>query len=597
MEPPKVERSKSAISHAAPLHADKGVVPAADVGFNAVAWRVEVRPQHMPEKQRKRNVAWLGVGFLVLFTAFNVAYSQMTSFYPDQGFYAITISNALFGIGSLVAPSIAKPLGVVQTIALGSITYVLVVLSLNLNDGWLAVAINGLNGFGGGMLWIPQGYYVTMMAKNEFGDTDQVGYLSGLFFALFNANGIIGNGITLLALLVVSIRTVVWILVGVGFCGFVIISLTPDFDGRRALCKFGKSRRPTVLLKEGEQGNTLRDRVRELWDTARQKRMMLLLVSMLHAGWTTSVSFGVLATLTPGNIDDVAWVFLAYSCAGASSSFVWGKLYDRFGPAYPNYGHGLVAVLGYLVAVIIAANDYPWRYVIIAGALHGLTDAGGSAIANMSISTMFGPKSPPAFALYRLVFGIGASLCGFAAANLSYKVIYGIAVALLILAKATYFIMTQNGMVSPENTADNKVTPLVTVKSKDADDSSDDDDDNDSNDSGLGGVSTKKSTSNNSNIDSNGSNGSSGSSNKNLTTTTKNAGNPGRNHRYDKNSSSSSTTNSDDGVGGDTDIDTKPLTTPKKAQPTSNNNNNSKKSKKTFQLLPNSPARVADHDV
>lgn len=53
------------------------------------------------------SIAYLSFSFLVLFSAYNIAFYYMTTLHPDVGFYVLALMYSSIAVGSVAAPNIA----------------------------------------------------------------------------------------------------------------------------------------------------------------------------------------------------------------------------------------------------------------------------------------------------------------------------------------------------------------------------------------------------------------------------------------------------------------------------------------------------------
>ena len=81
-----------------------------------------------------------------------------------------------------------------------------------------------MNGFGGGLLWIHQGIWLTHLSEASGAN----GYFTGLFFLVFNVNAVVGNVIVLGASAAhLSIHTLLLIMTIIASVGVLLLIKTP----------------------------------------------------------------------------------------------------------------------------------------------------------------------------------------------------------------------------------------------------------------------------------------------------------------------------------------------------------------------------------
>ena len=81
---------------------------------------------HLPytaERHQLLSVCYLGFAFTVLFLSYNVAQTNLTSYFPSVGFYSFALTFTFFALGSLVASAVGLRIGVVSSMALGALSY------------------------------------------------------------------------------------------------------------------------------------------------------------------------------------------------------------------------------------------------------------------------------------------------------------------------------------------------------------------------------------------------------------------------------------------------------------------------------------------
>ena len=74
------------------------------------------------------------------------------------------------------------------TLVLGSIFYILYVAQISYPNNMLLYASSGLLGFGGALLWVAQGSFLTLNSNSETMERN-----SGYFFAIFQSSQVWGN--------------------------------------------------------------------------------------------------------------------------------------------------------------------------------------------------------------------------------------------------------------------------------------------------------------------------------------------------------------------------------------------------------------------
>ncbi|KAH7721744.1 Ion channel regulatory protein [Aphelenchoides avenae] len=144
------------------------------------------------------NVLQLSVGFFFLFFALNTQYSiaqTVVEGYAElglvsayAGYLSISIIQATFSLGCLVAGPIVNAITAKWSMVSASLFYVLFVFGfLFLNEVFMYISA-ALLGFSAGALWAGNGKYLSLNS-----DRETAGRHSGLFFAMIQSSAIAGG--------------------------------------------------------------------------------------------------------------------------------------------------------------------------------------------------------------------------------------------------------------------------------------------------------------------------------------------------------------------------------------------------------------------
>jgi MFS family permease len=148
------------------------------------------------------NVFILSLGFFLLFGAFCVAQSLAVTVLQNDGlnnlgFYSLSflyLSFAIFSFGSSV---IVKKLGNKYSLVVGAMFYAIYIASFIIasQNSISKSVIRGtilttaiLCGFGGSILWVAQGNYLSICATDQ-----NKGLFSAIFWAVYMGSGLIGD--------------------------------------------------------------------------------------------------------------------------------------------------------------------------------------------------------------------------------------------------------------------------------------------------------------------------------------------------------------------------------------------------------------------
>jgi hypothetical protein len=343
-------------------------------------------PTSDPRNVRKTllRVGYLGFCFSLLFTAFNVAQSWVTTLFPGYfGFISLCIVYITFGIGSILAPFInrriilkllvrltgdrTRALAKVEKVsmAIGAGLYGLFILSIALQVPWLIILASALTGLGAGMLWVSEGVWLTKQvqaaapSRSTYSkkslradprpvksapesapraiDTQEsgpsapaesksiVGTATGIFFTLFNLNGLFGNAVVLAILRCgLSSNVMIWSMFGICAVGICLFSFVPESPLDASMSASEDSEPVSVVEK-----------LKDWYRVACLKESKLLTPYLLCNGINIAFNFGNFPTYISvvaarGDISDdgilMGFAFLLYGLGCLVGSILWGRL-------------------------------------------------------------------------------------------------------------------------------------------------------------------------------------------------------------------------------------------------------------------------------
>ncbi len=99
------------------------------------SWRIAEPLETSPQTHQTRKVLFVAMAFAIIFAAFNVAQTFLTPLFPTYGFYSFAVLYLLFAIGSIFAPNIGHSIGLVPSLVLGGVTFVLFILAFEPRNG------------------------------------------------------------------------------------------------------------------------------------------------------------------------------------------------------------------------------------------------------------------------------------------------------------------------------------------------------------------------------------------------------------------------------------------------------------------------------
>lgn len=348
----------------------------------------------------------------------------------------------------------------------GSLGYIVFIITLAIGKKWLFIIGCVIKGLSSGLLWISEGVWLTKSVNayknsqtieenntvtstalmqecsddplsdehvikvppvaNQSPKGDIVGAATGLFFTLFNLNGIVGNFMSLIILGAgVSVPALVWCMAIVAGIGSSLLTFTSDAPA---------SRRPSVQENK-EKMMSLKSAFVDRWlsikHVATQSKTLLLTPYFICQGVHLAYTYGnfpnflnnasaknsFLGTSEHAGAMNIAAGFLLYGVGSMAGAYGWGKVYDAYhGSLKPLItAHWILLSLNASLLLALVLTPFPSHTVLpcllFVGFNFGLLDFLVNAIANNSISKFYPSKDvPSAFGWYRISFCFGFAL-------------------------------------------------------------------------------------------------------------------------------------------------------------------------------------------
>lgn len=149
-----------------------------------------------PEGKALLNIIILGVGFMVMFTAFgtcgNIEQTVIKSFnsteFHGSGYTSMAIIYAVFAASNLIAPSVIAVIGPLLSLFFGGIVYSGYIAMFIHPYTWSFYTLSVLLGIAAAVLWTAQGNLLTINSKDS-----TIGRNSGIFWALMQFSLFFGN--------------------------------------------------------------------------------------------------------------------------------------------------------------------------------------------------------------------------------------------------------------------------------------------------------------------------------------------------------------------------------------------------------------------
>ncbi|ORZ34711.1 hypothetical protein BCR44DRAFT_164898 [Catenaria anguillulae PL171] len=391
------------------------------------------------------RAAWLGIGFLLVITAFNGVQGFVTTLYPKQGFNSLALLYLCFLISSIGAPFLTHRVNLGLIFLVSAAQYALFILGLL----WGEVALfifSALVGLAAGALWVHQGYYITVLSSN-FGVP--VGKLTSVFLTVFTANMIAGQIISLCLLSNgVPMSLLLYVMAAVAGVGAVVLFFLP-----RPIPPSSVIPSPAAADQQQQAASNNLSLSKQL---AAMKRLALrrpladAIPLILWNGSLGTFAFGNFGTFLPKSSPATLLpsMFLTYGILGTCLAPVWGRLYDRRGATPLVIGIAILAVLTYgLTYWCILKTDVSHAIWIAAMGCLGALDNATNSLINMSLAKWFpsGSDVSPAFGVYRTVFCIGFIVLALVSNFGAWQIILGLSHVLMVVTLVVFVIRIRSG--------------------------------------------------------------------------------------------------------------------------------------------------------
>ena len=313
------------------------------------------------------NVIVLGISFCTFFTAFNTMQGFLTDLKKEQGFYALSVLYMFFAISVPIVPAAIELFGAKALLFVSSLTYSAFVLLAIFEPVWPLMVASAVNGIGGAVLWTAHGSFLVQIGG------DKLGFYTGLFFAIFTINMLVGN---LLAGVLLSAGASVFLTFFILFIISVIGNMmllflrspksavvaatateSTNHNEEQDTELVEQTTEDTGVIEEGhtivmddqhgveplepavKQKKSLRTIVSDIGRGVRNtfkvmidKRMILFMGIALHNGFTISLFFGAIpSTIGEKSRSLIGYCMSAFGVSEILGSILFGKLLDTLG--------------------------------------------------------------------------------------------------------------------------------------------------------------------------------------------------------------------------------------------------------------------------
>lgn len=370
------------------------------------------------------NVLLVSFGFFCLLTSLSVLFncqkyvleriSADNVHYNVDAYIGLCISFAVYAVSIWVTPLVISQIGTRTTILVGFLLNLLYIVQFLSENEWLYYAGSILNGIGGALCWTAQGHYFAMNSTPE-----TVSRNSGIFWAIFQSSGIIGNLFILFGLenLDLNKQTRNYLFIGMTITASVAVF---------SVFTFGRSLyRP---LK-----TNARKAFCQSWHVLKTRDMLLLSVTIFHNGLECGLCLAVYGS-TLGFTKrlphkDTTTISLSGMLV-AVGEVAGGAMFGIMGRKTIKWGRYPIMILGFVVqtiAFVIIVINLPNASIygptydkgviepsetlaLICSFLLGMGDSCYATQIYAILGTVFVDKSASAFGVYNFFHGISFSI-------------------------------------------------------------------------------------------------------------------------------------------------------------------------------------------
>ena len=413
------------------------------------------------------RVIYIGLCFMILFTAHNSAQNLMTQIFKQLGHHSLgqsCLSFRLFcfALTTIVAPYFFKKITAKTGLILGSTTYIiffsggaLVTACAKYNSDAIICNVSfsytfniitaGLSGIGACFLWLAQATYV-----NACADEQSRGVFNGVFLSLFETSQIFSGMIATFLLGNSDANTFYLTLVviaGIAIAMFIFIQAPVQYS--------------TEIVQNKSQG-TLAETLRDFVQIIRDKRYYFLFMVIIFTGVATAFYFvfmGTAVTIILSNESlnvinqSTGFIFIVLSLGEISAGITIGRLADKY-DKIKILSISMYIYESALVMTLLACLFGSYQLAIISGLLWGYGETALGTMINVIIGSKFN-SNPKIFSVYRFFYCLGGVLttfCGVALQNDSpFLFALVIATVLLICQTMTYkYLKEENSQKSSD---------------------------------------------------------------------------------------------------------------------------------------------------
>ncbi|KAK5583579.1 hypothetical protein RB653_005176 [Dictyostelium firmibasis] len=381
-------------------------------------------------KNYKSNIIILGLSFCILFSAFSPTQILQTTINQNLGYYTLAVLYSSLSISNFLSPFIVSKFGEKLSLIIGTLSYSIYIGS-NIYVTSPSLYISSiLVGFGGAILWNAQGSLVI-----KYSTESTIGANTGLFFALFQTDQIIGNlgSATLINKAGLSNKILFTIFLGISLIpiiGFFYLSnpnkikkIIEPINNQDDETKGNDEKEYNENEKKEIDNLSIKNILMSIIILFKDKPIQLLIPSLLYSGISQTFFFGVFSSLI--GVEWVGYVMSVFGFFDALASFILGKLSDKIGRKVLVFISTISCIFGtiliYLInqpkivttTTIYINDEYRILFYFIGAALLGFSDAGFNTQLYSLLGVIYPTSGETAIGVFKFVQSIATATAFF----------------------------------------------------------------------------------------------------------------------------------------------------------------------------------------
>ena len=307
---------------------------------NAPEQEQQGEQQEQPSKKRRGPQGMCGVlvlacGFFMVFFAYSAAQNLQTSLDGMTGYVSLGIIYVVFAVSSLFAPTAIATAGERPVLVAGALCYVPFLLANARPRLALMVPAAVLTGTGAGLLWAAQGSALVKLAGRR------LGLASGIFFVVYQANGVLGNlftGFFLGSGHDTAVFVTFGVMAAIGALLFLPLRVPPTPSSSTTSSSTSNTTNSSSSTTTTQSSTTpsqstttltIGQKLSKSFKIIFSRRMLWTVVPLVFSGTTTAFCMGKYPAVIGRPRLSYAMALLA--AVDAVASFVCGKASDRVG--------------------------------------------------------------------------------------------------------------------------------------------------------------------------------------------------------------------------------------------------------------------------